>query len=48
MKKQPLMEYITPTFDLYTAPVESGFAATGFETGGGTIEDGTENDWGTL
>ena len=40
--------YQTPTLDLYTAPVESGFVVSDFTTGDGGIDDGTEEDWGTL
>ena len=49
MKKTNIFaEYITPTLELCYTPVESGFAATGIGTGRGSIDDGTEEDWGTL
>lgn len=40
--------YQKPTLDLYTTIVESGFVVSDFTTGDGNIEDGTEDDWGTL
>ena len=48
MKKTIFREYTAPELELYTSVVESGFAVSDFTTGGGNIDDGTEDDWGTL
>ena len=45
MKKQSLMEYTAPTFDLFATEVESGFAAS--LDGSGGIKD-WENDGDSL
>ncbi|MBQ2418621.1 MAG: hypothetical protein II281_02300 [Alistipes sp.] len=46
-KKTILFEqsYAAPTLDLYTIPVENGFAQS---VDGQGIEDATSLDWGTL
>ena len=48
MRKTTFGEYTAPELELYTTVVESGFAVSDFTTGGGNIDDGTEDDWGTL
>ena len=48
MRKTTFGEYTAPELELYTTVVESGFVVSDFTTGDGNIDDGTEDDWGTL